>query len=164
MSTDLRKLYAEKDPELFALMQAINRGKKWGNVMYEYEQEKRAKETSGERRAREAIERADREKMATMIKAAEEKEIEKAKQENAIKKKKRHVDKVTGELKRIAKMCKWQCQGEKCWAHNQKLCPYIHKGEPGWDESMPMPKSGKKKGGASTRKQRRNNSRKTRRN
>ena len=34
--------------------------------------------------------------------------------------------------KKIAKACKWHCQGEICWAEG-KSCPFIHKGNKGWN-------------------------------
>ncbi len=101
---------------------------KWGNILHKAEMEAREEETSEEKAKREAETAAKREAMA---KAA-----------NIQKKGARFLNPRTGVLKRIAKMCKWECQGEKCWAHEGKTCPYIHKGEPGWNESkaVAMPK------------------------
>lgn len=166
MSKDLKDLLL-KDPETAALYNAISRGKPWGNAFYQVQQEMKAKETSAQRRAREAKEKAARAEYEAFIKKGEEavkkakelaeKESElEAKKANVAKKKARHLNKVSGTLKKIAKMCKWQCQGEQCWAHNSKVCPYIHRGEPGWNESKAVKKP--KKGGASrrTRKNRKN--------
>lgn len=159
MSKDLKKLLKE-DPETAALLNAISRGKRWGNAWYEVEQEKRARESPEEKRAREAKEKADRAEFEKVMKrheeelkkakelADKEKELE-AKKANVAKKKARHVNKASGTLKKIAKMCKWQCQGEQCWAHDQKVCPYIHRGEVGWNETKAVKKP--KKGGASRR-------------
>jgi len=161
MSKDLKELLLS-DPETAALYNAISRGKRWGNAYYQVEEEKKAKETSAQRRAREAKEKAARaeyeailkkgEEEAKKAKALAEKEVElEAKKANVAKKKARHLNRVTGTLKKIAKMCKWQCQGEQCWAHDSKVCPYIHRGEPGWNESKAVKKP--KKGGANkTRK------------
>lgn len=162
MSVDLTKSF---DPKTQALWQAISRGKRWGNAFYDVEMESRKHETAAQRRERLAQEEADRrnlEKLRQEAKkleeAAKKKQAEadeaEAKRKNAIKKKSRHVDKVSGELKKIAKMCKWQCEGEQCWAHNQKVCPYIHRGEPGWNETKAVKKP--KKGGASCTRRRKN--------
>lgn len=158
MSVDLVKGF---DAEEKALWNAISRGKKWGNAWYQVEQEKRERETSAERRTREAKEKKDRNAFQALIKKSEEeakkaKELEakekelEAKKANVAKKKSRHVNKASGTLKKIAKMCKWQCQGEQCWAHNSKVCPYIHRGESGWNESQA--KKPKKGGATCTRK------------
>jgi len=37
--------------------------------------------------------------------------------------------------KKIAKPCKWHCQGETCWAEG-KSCPFIHKGNKGWNAAV----------------------------
>jgi hypothetical protein len=168
ISMDLRKIYKEQDTDLLALMNAINKGRGWGDVMLDYNQYVKEHETSAERRVREKKERESKEKIAQLEREGKERALQKAMEENAEKKRKRHLDKKTGLLKKIAKRCKWQCKGEKCWAHNSKLCPYIHKGEPGWNEPSAVPKPGGKaagqgEGGGSTRKQRRRSSRKTRR-
>jgi len=163
MSKDLKEIL-RGDPETAALFNAISRGARWGNAVYRMEEEKKARETPAERRAREAKEKAARAEYEAIVKKGEEaakkaKELAEkeadleAKKANVAKKKARHVNKATGTLKKIAKMCKWQCQGEQCWAHNQKVCPYIHRGEAGWNESKAVRKP--KKGGANrTRKNR----------
>ena len=99
---------------------------KWGNISYKAEQEALAKETPAEKAKREAEEAAKREAME--------------KSANIQKKKARHVNLRTGQLKKIAKMCKWECQGEKCWAREGSACPFIHKGEAGWNESKAVAK------------------------
>ncbi len=158
MSKDLIKGF---DAEEKALWDAISRGKKWGNAWYQVEEEKKARETSAERRAREAKEKKDRNALDALVKKGEEeakkakdletkeKELE-AKKANVAKKKARHVNRASGTLKKIAKMCKWQCQGEQCWAHDSKVCPYIHRGEEGWNEKQA--KKPKKGGATCTRK------------
>jgi hypothetical protein len=166
MSKDLKKLLRE-DPETAALFNAISHGARWGNAVYRIEQEKKERETSAERRVREAKEKSAREEFEAFMKkadlelegkkaASKKVDEEEAKKMNVAKKKSRHVNKASGTLKKIAKMCKWQCTGEQCWAHNQKVCPYIHRGEPGWNESHSVKKP--KRGGASrrTRKNRKN--------
>lgn len=166
MSKDLAKLLRE-DPETAALFNAISRGARWGNAFTRVEQEKKEHETSAQRRMREAKEKAARSEFEDFMKKAEAEldakkaeskkvDEEEAKKMNVAKKKARHVNKATGTLKKMAKMCKWQCVGDQCWAHNKKVCPYIHRGEPGWNESHAVKKP--KRGGASrrTRKNRKN--------
>lgn len=162
MSVDLTK---DMDPKTAALWQAISRGKRWGNAFYDVEMEARKHETAVQRRERLAQEAKNRRELEKLEEQAKKRKAEaneaEAKRIDAVRKKARHVNKVTGELKKIAKMCKWQCEGEQCWAHDKKLCPYIHRGQPGWNESMAVKKP--KKGGASytrRRKNRRNGTRK----
>ena len=69
---------------------------------------------------------------------------------NIEKKKARYMSSRTGELKKIAKMCKWECKGEKCWAHSAKTCPWIHKNQLGSNSTRAV--SLKKKGGNLTRR------------
>jgi hypothetical protein len=165
MSKDLVSTF---DPETHAIWDAISKGKRWGNAVTEVEERMKELETPSQKRKREAKEAASRKALQNLEEqgrkrnAAKAKEAEEeAKKANVAKKKARHVNKITGELKKIAKMCKWQCQGEQCWAHDQKACPYIHRGEPGWNESMAVKK--KKRGGGTCtrrRKQRRTSTRK----
>jgi hypothetical protein len=113
-------LQFKNDPKMRELMEALKYGgKKWGNILYEEELEQRARETPAERAAREAN------TSAKFLKLQME--------GNVARKKARFMTK-TG-LRHIAKKCKWECQGEKCWAHEAATCPFIHKGEPGWNAS-----------------------------
>ena len=45
--------------------------------------------------------------------------------------------------KKILKSCRWHCAGETCWSQD-KGCPFIHKGEPGF--STAKKSSGAKSG------------------
>lgn len=47
-------------------------------------------------------------------------------------------------LKKIAKDCKWHCQGKSCFAHKAGVCPFIHKGDPGSSKATAIPLSGKR--------------------
>ena len=155
MSVDLTK---DMDPKTAALWQAISRGKRWGNAFYDVEMEARKHETAVQRRERLAQEAKNRRELEKLEEQAKKRKAEaneaEAKRIDAVRKKARHVNKVTGELKKIAKMCKRQCEGEQCWAHDKKLCPYIHRGQPGWNESKAVKKP--KKGGASYTRRRKN--------
>ncbi len=165
-----KDLVSTMEPETRALWDAISKGKRWGNAVYQMEQEMKQKETPSQKRAREAKEAANRKVLQNLEEAGRKRNEEKAKQgeeeakrANLAKKKARHVNKITGELKKIAKMCKWQCQGEQCWAHDQKSCPYIHRGEEGWNESMAIKKK-KRGGGSCTRRRRQSRRSSTRKN
>lgn len=130
------------DPEMRALELALKRGKLWGNILYDQEMAAKARETSEERSMRQ--------------KKASENVEELLKKANIEKKKGKFVNTRTGTLKKIAKKCKWECKGEKCWARDGKACPYIHKGEPGWNEKTAVTKKGGKRNQRrSTRKTRR---------
>lgn len=118
---------------------------KWGNIVYMEEQAKRAKETPAEKAKREAAEAA--------------KNLERRKAAN-IQKKKAAFMTMKG-LRKIAKACKWECQGEKCWAHEAKTCPFIHKGEPGWNEKSAVPKSSSAAAGSGSGKKGRRSTRRT---
>ena len=116
--------------ELAALEKALAKDKiSWGDFEYYRELLGQEKETSAERRAREEKKVANTEAFH--------------KEANIQKKKAKFVNK-KGVLKKIAKKCKWECQGEKCWAHNAHACPYIHKGEPGWNKTHSVKKGGKR--------------------
>jgi hypothetical protein len=119
------------DPTMRALENALKSGRGWGNIIYEEERAARAKETSAERVARE--------------KKAAENTQELLQKANIAKKRTKFLNYRTGTLKKIAKKCKWQCMGEKCWAHEGKACPYIHKGDPGWNEKTAVTKKGGKR-------------------
>lgn len=131
--------------ELEALEDALRKGyKRWGNYMYEYERIMNERMSPENRKAKEEKKKKEANEMKALLNKAKAEELETAKVKNVEKKKKKHFNTKTGTLKRIAKKCKWECQGEKCWAHNQKMCPYIHKGEPGWNESHAVKKGGKR--------------------
>jgi hypothetical protein len=162
MSKDLKDLI-RADPETAALYNMISRGAKWGNAVYRVEEAKKAAESPAERKARLAEEKKRRAELDAMIKRGEEekkkamemntkeKELD-ARKANVAKKKARHVNKFTGTLKKIAKMCKYECNGEECWSHSSGVCPYIHRGQSGWNESKA--KKPKKGGATCTRKRR----------
>jgi hypothetical protein len=129
-------------PEMKALESALKLGRGWGNILYDQEMASKPRETSKER--------------AIRLKKASENMEELLKKANVEKKKSKFVNSRTGTLKKIAKKCKWECKGEKCWAHDGKACPYIHKGEPGWNEKTAVTKKGGKRNQRhSTRKTRR---------
>lgn len=162
MSKDLKDLL-KSDPETAALYNAISRGAKWGNAFYRVEEAKKASETPAQKRAREAEEKKRSDELQAMIKKGDEekkkamelnkkeKELE-ARKANVAKKKARHLNKATGTLKKIAKMCKYECNGEECWSHSSGVCPYIHRGQPGWNNTKA--KKPKKGGATCTRKRR----------
>ncbi len=204
--------FFKNEPKLAALARAfMDPYKRWGDEFYKYDEEEKTKMSSAERRK---IEQARKNKLAALEKAgAEAEEAKKAELsrfqlvaaaeaekkkaansnkalEQAIKKHvakqfHRYTNKNTKVLIKIAKKCKWECQGEKCWAHNAKACPFIHKGDPGWDEKSAVPLSAgagtgvaagqgkpatgakaatgkKRRAGGSSRKQRRNVTRRRR--
>ncbi len=160
--------FFKNDPKLAALARAFSDPyKRWGNEYIKFEEEEQAKMTSAERRK---IEQARKNKLAALEKAGEEAEaakkaalsrfqlvaaaeaekkkaansakaLEQAIKKHVAKQRHRYTNKNTQVLIKIAKKCKWECQGEKCWAHNQKACPFIHKGDPGWDEKSAVPLS-----------------------
>jgi hypothetical protein len=102
------------DFELHELDEALMSGRmRWGNYSYLYERLMNQKLSSTER------ERLQKEKANLNLALR--------KRANMEKKRAKHFNNRKGTLKRIAKLCKWECQGEKCWAHNSKMCPYIHK-------------------------------------
>jgi hypothetical protein len=101
----------------------------WGDYEYYSEKLMKNKESSAERKAREAKAAAQNEDFR--------------KKANIQKKQAKFVNK-KGVLKKIAKKCKWECQGEKCWAHEAHACPYIHKGDPGSNKTHSVKKGGKR--------------------
>lgn len=187
-------------------------GMKWGNYVYDVEEQERknreAKETPAEKEARvtrekeaamkkrweeqneyersilndeirEAREMYEREEEAERIRAeiveldrkkkeaqnrlqkAEAESLEAKKAANLLKKTTKYVSK-EGTMKKIAKPCKWECMGEKCWAKEEGACPFLHKGDPGFSKNKPVPKAfvkslkNKKRGGAKRKTQRKN--------
>ena len=121
-----------------ALQEALlAEGRTWGDVMFYGEQELERGKSSGERKA----------KAAANAQAAEAMRVA----ANIEKKKAKFVNR-KGQLKKIAKMCKWECQGEKCWAHEEKACPYIHKNQKGSNENHAV--TMKRKGGVRRTKKR----------
>ena len=132
--------------KIAALQEALlAEGRSWGNVMYLSELELDKGKSSGERRAKAAANAAQVEAMRVAA--------------NIEKKKAKFVNR-KGQLTKIAKQCKWECKGEKCWAHEGKACPYIHKNQKGSNEAHAV--TLKKKGGK-RRLTRKSNSRKMRR-
>ena len=185
-------------------MELFPPGMKWGNYIYDLEEQERknreAKETPAEREARiarekeaamkkrweeqeeyersilndeirEAREMHEREAEADRIRAeiaelerkkkeaqarlqkAEAESLEAKKAANLLKKTTKYVSK-EGTMKKIAKPCKWECMGEKCWAKEEGACPFLHKGDPGFSKNKPVSKTfvkslkNKKPGGA----------------
>ena len=121
-----------------ALQEALlAEGRTWGDVMFYGEQELERGKSSAERKAKTA---ANARAAETMRKAA-----------NIEKKKAKFVNR-KGQLTKIAKQCKWECKGEKCWAHEGKACPYIHKNQKGSNESHAV--TMKRKGGVRRTKKR----------
>lgn len=119
--------------KIAALQEALlAEGRTWGDVMFYGEQELERGKSSAERRAKAA---ANAQASETMRKAA-----------NIEKKKAKFVNR-KGQLTKIAKQCKWECKGEKCWAHEGKACPYIHKNQKGSNQSHAVTLK-KAKGGA----------------
>ena len=117
--------------KIIALQEALlAEGRSWGNVMYLAELEVEKGKSSAERKAKANANAAAAEEMR---KAA-----------NIEKKKAKFVNR-KGQLTKIAKQCKWECKGEKCWAHEGKACPYIHKNQKGSNEAHAV--TLKKKGG-----------------
>jgi hypothetical protein len=132
--------------KIHALQEALlAQGKTWGDVVYYAEKQVEKNMTNAQRTARAANTASKHE---SMMKAA-----------NVEKKKAKFVNR-KGQLKKIAKACKWECQGEKCWAHEEKACPYIHKNQKGSNKNHAVTL---KKGG-SKRSSRRSTRRSTRRN
>ena len=117
--------------KIIALQEALlAEGRTWGNVMFYGEQELERGKSSAERKA----------KAAANAQAAEAMRVA----ANIEKKKAKFVNR-KGQLTKIAKQCKWECKGEKCWAHEGKACPYIHKNQKGSNEAHAV--TLKKKGG-----------------
>ena len=116
-------------------------GRTWGDVMFYGEQELEKNRSSGERRAKAALNAAAAE---TMRVAA-----------NVEKKKAKFVNR-KGQLTKIAKKCKWECKGEKCWSHAAKVCHYIHKNQKGSNEAHAVTLK-KAKGGARKKRTTRRN-------
>jgi hypothetical protein len=142
-------LQFKNDPKMRELMESLKYGgKKWGNIIYEEELEAKARETPAERTAREEKAAAN---FLTMRMAG-----------NVSKKKAQFMTK-TG-LRHIAKKCKWECQGEKCWAHDAHTCPFIHKGEPGWNKNTAVSTAAAGAGASTSSKRRRQNATRRRRN
>ena len=131
-----------------ALQEALlAQGKSWGDVVYYAEKQVEKNMTNAQRNAKAANTASKHE---SMMKAA-----------NIEKKKAKFVNR-KGQLKKIAKACKWECQGEKCWAHEEKACPYIHKNQKGSNKNHAVTL---KKGGSKRSTSRRSTSRRsTRRN
>lgn len=151
----------KNDPELAALAKAFDGPRKWGNIWYEYEQAQMAKLSEKER---EKLEKARKNKLSAFMKMGEEATLEKRISENIAKKQREYTNN-SGALRKIKKKCRWECKGEKCWAHSAKTCPFIHKGQPGWDEksAVPLPSAAAgagagtgKKGRLQTRRRRSN--------
>lgn len=107
------------------------------------------------KRIRAEIEELDRKKKEAQerLRKAEAESLEAKKAANLLKKTTKYVTK-EGALKKIAKPCKWECQGEKCWAKEEGACPFLHKGDPGFSKNKPVPKKfvqslkNKKRGGS----------------
>jgi len=113
-------------------------GRTWGDVMFYGEQKIEKNRSSGERKAKATARAAANN---AMRKAA-----------NIEKKKAKFVNR-KGQLTKIAKLCKWECRGEKCWAHNGKACPYIHKNQKGSNQVHAVTlKKGKGGGSRGTRR------------
>jgi hypothetical protein len=74
---------------------------------------------------------------------------------NVEKKKAKFVNR-KGQLTKIAKQCKWECKGEKCWAHEGKACPYIHKNQKGSNQAHAVSLKKAKGGARKTLRKRRN--------
>ncbi len=141
--------------ELEALNEALRKGhKRWGNYQYELDQIMEERMSPSEKRKLAESRKKNANNMKARINRAKAEEENAAKAANLERKKKKHFNAKTQTLKRIAKMCKWECQGEKCWAHEQKMCPYIHKGEPGWNAEAALKK---KRGGRRNMTRRRRN-------
>ena len=196
-------------------MELFPPGMKWGNYIYDLEEQERknreAKETPAEREARiarekeaamkkrweeqeeyersilndeirEAREMHEREAEADRIRAeiaeldrkkkeaqarlqkAEAESLEAKKAANLLKKTTKYVSK-EGTMKKIAKPCKWECMGEKCWAKEEGACPFLHKGDPGFSKNKPVSKTfvkslkNKKHGGSKKKNTQRKNRR-----
>jgi hypothetical protein len=124
--------------KIIALQEALlAEGRSWGDVVYLAEQEVERGKSSAERKAKAEANAAATE---SLMKAA-----------NIEKKKAKFINR-KGQLTKIAKKCKWECKGEKCWAHNAKACPYIHKNQKGSNEAHAV--TLKKKGGKRTTRKR----------
>lgn len=194
-------------------MELFPPGMKWGNYIYDLEEQERknreAKETPAEKEARvarekeeamkkrweeqeeyersilndeirEAREMHEREAEAERIRAeikeldrkkkeaqarlqkAEAESLEAKKAANLLKKTTKYVSK-EGTMKKIAKPCKWECTGQKCWAKEEGACPFLHTGDPGFSQNKPVSKAfvkslkNKKRGGAAKKKTQRKN-------
>jgi hypothetical protein len=103
--------------------------KTWGNLAYNYNKAVEAEMTQNERKAR-ALKKA-------------ENNMQRVKNANIEKRRTRHVQK-NGTLRKIYWPCKWELQGEKCWAHNAKVCPYVHKNSSEWNDAVEYTKNHKK--------------------
>jgi hypothetical protein len=133
--------------KIHALQEALlAQGKSWGDVVYYAEKQVEKNMTNAQRNAKAANTASKHE---SMMKAA-----------NVEKKKAKFVNR-KGQLKKIAKACKWECQGEKCWAHEEKACPYIHKNQKGSNKNHAVTL---KKGGSKRSSRRSTRRRSTRRN
>jgi hypothetical protein len=128
--------------KIAALQEALlDEGRTWGDVMFYGEQELEKNRSSAERRAKA---NANARAAETMRKAA-----------NVEKKKAKFVNR-KGQLTKIAKQCKWECKGEKCWAHEGKACPYIHKNQKGSNQAHAVSLKKAKGGARKTLRKRRN--------
>jgi hypothetical protein len=128
--------------KIAALQEALlDEGRTWGDVMFYGEQELEKNRSSAERKAKA---NANARAAETMRKAA-----------NVEKKKAKFVNR-KGQLTKIAKQCKWECKGEKCWAHEGKACPYIHKNQKGSNQAHAVSLKKAKGGARKTLRKRRN--------
>ena len=127
--------------KIAALQEALlAEGKSWGDVMFEAEQEL-SKNMSNEQKAKNVAKKAA-ENLKFRIQA------------NIQKKTAKFISARTGVLTKIAKKCKWECKGEKCWAHSAHTCPYIHKNQLGSNSAhaVSMKKKGGRRGGVTRRR------------
>jgi hypothetical protein len=130
--------------KLAALQEALlAEGHTWGDVMFLSEKEIEKNMTNAQKKATANAANANALKLRMAA--------------NIEKKKAKFMSSRNGELKKIAKQCKWECQGEVCWAHSAKTCPYIHKNQKGSNKTHAV--ALKKNGGRRTRRNRRDSRR-----
>ena len=116
------------------LHQAMMDGKMWGDVEYEWEQEKIYNET--------AVERAQRELNAKMEEMKHAVELRKRREE-------KYINNCTGGLMKLNRPmpCKYVNEPETvdkfgvkweagCQHHKKGICPYLHPGQMGYEEAL----------------------------
>ena len=175
MSNEQAKLKALEEA-LRKSMAMYNTGESWGNMMLRLnkEQESNAARREAQRQAnanaaaaRAAAARASAARAAAAERAArnqaareraEKKVAAEAKQAKIIANHKAKFMTPKG-LRKIAKECRWHCEGKTCFAHSAGVCPYIHKGDPGSSKATGITlknTNSKKKAGSGSGRTRKN--------
>jgi hypothetical protein len=118
------------------LHKAIKRGQFWGDIVYEWEQEQLETET--------AEDKAQRELLKTMEEMKRMEGLRKLREE-------KYVNRNTGGLMKLNRPmpCKYVNEPETidqwgvkweagCQHHKKGICPYLHPGQPGYEQALAM--------------------------